>query len=133
MMEVCQSLGDVLDRITILELKIARIPDPEKVSHARRECDLLRSRWQVAGHGASAEEPALAAVNAELWEVEDALRVAEARADFGPAFVALARSVYHLNDRRAALKRAINIRLGSGLVEVKSYGSGSVRGIRTSP
>lgn len=122
MIEVSQSFGDVLDRITILNLKIERIGDRDKVRQARYERDLLRARWEETGLSAPEEEAALYSVNAALWTVEDELRRAEAREDFGERFVALARRVYQLNDQRAEFKRRINIALGSAIVEVKSYG-----------
>lgn len=120
-MEVPLPLGDVLDRITILRIKVRRIEDPAKRIHARRELDLLRRRWSMLGFESLAEEAKLEGVNEMLWEVEDRLRAMEAKGEFGPDFVEAARSVYRLNDRRAALKQAISKALGSELVEVKSY------------
>lgn len=123
-MKVEQSLGDVVDRVTILRLKEARIGDPAKVANVRRELDALAADWVREGlppMESLADWAALYEVNAALWEVEDDIRDCERRAEFGPRFVELARSVYRLNDRRAALKRAINTALGSALVEEKSY------------
>ena len=120
-MEIPVPLGDVLDKITILRIKTRKIENSEKLENVARELETLSSRWATAGHGSPPEEEELESVNASLWDVEDALRRHEAEQDFGEAFVRLARSVYHLNDRRAALKRAINIRLGSELVEEKDY------------
>lgn len=118
------SVGDLIDRLTILDLKAERITDPDKRAHAEAERAVL-SRVLV---DLALEEDAiaplvteLAEVNATLWDVEDSLRRHEARGDFGGTFVRLARLVYQTNDRRAALKRAINLATGSGLVEVKSY------------
>jgi hypothetical protein len=123
-------LGDVVDKITILRIKARRIADPAKVANVRRELDVLEAAWAAAGHPSLdrlANAAALAEVNEQLWDVEDALREHERRGDFGPEFVRLARSVYHLNDGRAARKRAINLELGSALVEEKSYaGYGSM-------
>lgn len=121
MLEVPFSYGDVLDRVTILELKAARVAGAERQANVARELALLRARWEAAGLPQPPEAAALRAVNTALWEVEDALRRLEAAGDFGPDFVALARRVYHLNDERAALKRAVNLRLGSGLIEEKQY------------
>jgi hypothetical protein len=118
------ALGDVLDRITILERKVARLVDAGAQARVRDELDALRGTWTAAGlpdPAAVPEYPALATVNATLWDVEDRLRAAEARGDFGAAFVADARTVYRENDRRAALKRAVNERFGSRFVEEKLH------------
>ena len=120
-MEIPLPLGDVLDRITILRIKARRITDTKKLHNVQAELNLLQARWDAQVFPTLAEEPALAEVNERLWEVEDALRALEDRAEFGPEFVALARSVYQLNDERAALKRSVNEALGSALVEEKSY------------
>ncbi|HJN76307.1 MAG TPA: DUF6165 family protein [Myxococcota bacterium] len=122
-MEVPLPLGDVLDRITILRIKVRRIEDVAKRLHARRELKLLERRWSMLGYGRLPEEGELEGVNEMLWEVEDRLRAMEARQDFDEDFVEAARSVYRLNDRRAALKAAVNEALDSELVEVKSYHS----------
>lgn len=121
-LSVQQSYGDVLDRITILEIKLARIPNADKRAHAARELKVLEQSWAAAGLPLALPERALlTAVNTQLWEVEDRLREREAAKDFGPEFVADARSVYRINDERAALKRRVNLSLGSDLLEVKSY------------
>jgi hypothetical protein len=116
--------GELIDKITILEIKARRIADPEKLRHVGAELAALAA-VRDTGLPASAELAALAAqltaVNEALWQVEDDLRDCERRQDFGPRFVELARSVYRHNDRRAALKRAVNDLLGSRLVEEKSY------------
>jgi hypothetical protein len=114
-------LGDVLDKITILRIKSRKIRDPGKLAHVRRELEALQARWHARGFPALAEEASLEEVNEALWDVEDHLRRHEAAADFGADFVERARSVYKLNDRRAALKRAVNEALGSELVEQKDY------------
>ena len=123
-MNVELPLGDVVDKVTILRIKSERIGAPDKRANVARELDTLKAAWRDATlpdmESLEAWEPLLT-VNGELWDVEDALREHESRADFGPRFVELARSVYHLNDKRAALKRAINEVLGSRLVEEKSY------------
>lgn len=124
-MKVESPLGDIVDRMTILQLKVQRLPTPTARTNAARELDRLRTAWRDAGHPPWAELPEavdLARVNGALWAVEDALRDHEARQDFGDRFVERARSVYRLNDERAALKRALNLRLGSYLIEEKSYG-----------
>jgi hypothetical protein len=128
------SWGELLDKISILEIKAERIADPARRANVGRELRALaRARDEAAGFpgrpGGPAAAPAgldrlvaeLRRVNETLWDVEDEIRLAERAGDFGPRFVALARSVYRTNDRRAALKRSINDLLGSRLVEEKSY------------
>lgn len=123
-MKVQLPLGDVVDKVTILRLKHAHMTDTAKQANVSRELEVLRAAWAAEGlqpmPTLSAWE-GLCEVNAKLWQVEDDLRMHEARRDFGAQFVALARSVYKLNDQRAALKRAINEALGSELIEEKSY------------
>jgi hypothetical protein len=119
------SPGEVLDKIGILRLKVARIGDAAKLANITRELGHLETAAQEALPDSAALDDLAARldrVNARLWDVEDALRDHEARGDFGPGFVALARSVYTLNDERAGLKRAINDLLGASIVEEKSYG-----------
>ena len=117
MVEIPVPVADLLDKITILRIKAARVKG-EALEHVQRELALLDARWTF---GDVPEAARLEAVNGELWNVEDALRDHESRGDFGKGFVELARSVYQLNDERARLKRAVNERLGSELVEVKAY------------
>lgn len=116
--------GEFLDRLTILEIKSERIADPAKLANVRRELDLMRATWAaspLAAGGIPAAVAELKQVNEALWEVEDRLRALEAERRFDSEFVELARSVYRTNDRRAALKRGLNVSLGSELVEEKSY------------
>jgi len=120
---VAVSWGELLDKITILELKRDRITDLGKRGNVLRELSAL-ARIAAACEGIGGLMPLmfrLKAVNRDLWEIEDAIRLEEARGRFGPRFVALARSVYRQNDRRAAIKREINGLLGSSLIEEKSY------------
>ena len=130
-MRVEMPLGDVVDRATILRIKVEQIPAARALILA--ELDALTSAWAADGLPPMedlADYGELAQVNRALWEVEDRLREHEGEQSFGPSFVELARSVYRLNDLRAALKRNINDLLASRLVEVKSY-SGQRRGIVT--
>ena len=116
--------GEVVDRITILELKQARLQGSAAV-HAGEQAAALRRDFEAV-HGPIVRIEGLVPlrrVNAALWAVEDQLRDHEARGAFGEDFVDLARSVYRLNDQRAALKRAIDDALGSALREHKSYGT----------
>jgi hypothetical protein len=117
------SAGELVDKLTILRVKAARI-DPSKRVNVEKERVLLEAvaaRELAAVPGLEALTAELEAVNAALWDVEEGKRDCERRQDFGPAFIALARRVYHENDRRAAIKRRINDAAGSDLIEEKSY------------
>ena len=118
------SPGELLDKITILRIKSARMSDAAKLANVRHELQLLEQTWAAAvpaGVSVAEEERALQAVNERLWEVEDRLRDLEAAKQFDPTFIELARAVYVTNDERATLKKRVNTRLGSKLVEEKSY------------
>jgi hypothetical protein len=122
--EVPVSPGEVIDKITILRLKSARIADGPKLANVRHELGLLEAlaaRAIPASGALAALEAELQEINAALWDIEDDIRAADARGDFGPGFVALAQAVYRTNDRRAAVKKKINLLLGSAIVEEKSY------------
>ena len=118
------SAGELIDKITILRVKAMRIGDPAKEANVRAELALLEA---IAAQDLQASEALerltaeLTQVNAALWDIEDGKRDHERRQDFGPSFVQLARRVYIDNDRRAAVKRAINALAGSEIVEEKSY------------
>jgi len=116
--------GELIEKITILELKAAYLTDAEKLGHVRHELQMLQqvARQAFEPSASLADLTAqLKAINAELWQIEDAIRLSEQKQDFGPQFIELARAVYHRNDRRAELKRQINALVGSRLVEEKSY------------
>ncbi|MBL1256069.1 hypothetical protein JJT62_04400 [Methylocystis sp. Sn-Cys] len=118
------SIGELFDRISILELKEHHIEDAKKLANVRQELKLLRETEFRLGLGGSDLEfvrRQLDEVNAALWAIEDEIRDCERKGDFGPRFIELARSVYHQNDRRAALKYRLNQLCGSSLVEEKSY------------
>ena len=118
------SLGELIDKITILRIKADRIGEPEKLVNVGRELALLERLARDDGASSPSIDgltDQLAAVNARLWQIEDAIRACEREGDFGPRFVKLAQSVYRENDTRAAIKRAINTLGGSALVEEKSY------------
>ena len=118
------SAGELIDKITILRVKAERIGDPAKESNVRKELALLEMVCLQTIGGVEGLDPLTAelfSVNAALWDIEDGKRDCERRQDFGPAFIALARSVYIENDRRAAIKRQINDLTGSDIVEEKSY------------
>ncbi len=116
--------GELIDKITILEIKSERMDDPAKLENVRRELEILSST-RDAELDASGELDDLAAklktVNEKLWVIEDDIRDCEAASDFGETFIGLARAVYQTNDERARLKREINVLLGSEIIEEKSY------------
>lgn len=118
------SVGEFLDKITILEIKSERIQDPEKLQNVRKELALLADTWAaspLSQTDISQNLTDLKEVNESLWDIEDQIRRKEAEKAFDDEFVRLARSVYQANDRRAAIKRELNRVLGSDLVEEKSY------------
>ena len=120
------SPGELLDKITILRIKSARMTDPLKLRNVRLELEALQQTWTsslYARADIAADEAALLAVNERLWIIEDDIREKERAQSFDARFIELARAVYFENDERAAIKRRINIRLGSGLIEEKSYRS----------
>jgi hypothetical protein len=118
------SYGELIDKITILEIKSERMADAAKLANVRDELQLLDALWMgdpASRTDVSAERAELKRINAALWEIEDEIRVKERDQAFDARFIELARAVYHTNDKRAAVKRAINLKLGSRLVEEKSY------------
>jgi hypothetical protein len=118
------SPGELVDKITILEIKSQRMKDPTKLVNVRTELDLLTSTWRSSGFASNdveADWRALRSVNEQLWDIEDRIRDKERGAAFDAEFIELARAVYVTNDERAAIKKRINSRLGSVLVEEKSY------------
>ena len=117
------SWGELLDKITILEIKQDRITDPEKTANVVRELAALRRVADQTAPSPAVEDRVaqLRVVNEQLWDIEDSIRDCERRRDFGAEFIALARAVYNTNDRRAEIKRDLNLMLGSELIEEKSY------------
>ncbi|WP_448098027.1 DUF6165 family protein [Luteibacter yeojuensis] len=118
------SYGELLDKMTILQIKLQEIKDEAKLANVRNELELLDATWKndKASETDIAEETArLLAVNQRLWKIEDDIRMKERAQAFDDEFIRLARSVYIENDERAAIKREINLKLGSTLVEEKSY------------
>lgn len=118
------SYGELIDKLTILEIKAERMRDPAKLANVRDELELLGATWANAPASATtivAERAELKRINESLWEIEDEIRLNEKTRTFDARFIELARAVYVTNDRRAAVKRAINEKLGSRLVEEKSY------------
>jgi hypothetical protein len=116
------SPGELLDKITILRIKAARMTDVTKVANVKLELSLLEKTWRESVDGdVSADELALHAVNERLWVIEDDIRDKERARAFDARFIELARAVYMENDERAAIKKRINLQLGSRIVEEKSY------------
>lgn len=121
------SYGELIDKISILEIKSERMQDAAKLVNVNREREALLATW--AAHPASRAQSiddlwaGLKRVNGELWDIEDRIRIKEAQGSFDAEFIELARAVYFINDERARLKRELNARLGSALVEEKSYAS----------
>ncbi len=124
-MKVEVSSGELLDKLTILELKLTNITDVQKLSNIQKEHDELNP---LAGQlfGSYGEElknlyNQLAEINSKLWTIEDDIRECERNKDFGSDFVSLARAVYFTNDKRSEIKKSINLLTGSGFIEEKSY------------
>jgi len=120
-MKIEVSNGEIIDKLTILQIKLERIKDTSKLKNLKKEYDEL---VKVTASIMSIEDPlykALYDVNFELWDIEDHIRDLERKQDFGKDFISTARSVYFKNDKRAELKKEINIRTASGLFEEKSY------------
>jgi hypothetical protein len=118
------SPGELLDKITILRIKSSRMRDAAKLANVRVELKLLEDTWSASGYAKSdiaADVTALLQVNERLWVIEDDIREKERAQAFDSEFVRLARAVYFENDERAAIKRRINLKLGSSIVEEKSY------------
>ena len=125
-LQVPVSWGELLDKITILQIKSERIATPEKLTNIRHELQLLvavRNESVVESMALQKLELRLRAVNEALWDIEDDIRRCEKAQDFGERFIDLARAVYRSNDQRAAIKYEINSLLGSEVVEEKSYES----------
>jgi len=121
---IAVSWGELFDKMTILEIKSEKLLNEAALANVRRELEGLREALAASSidrEAVSEKIAALRAVNSALWDIENSIRAYERRADFGEAFVQLARSVYAQNDKRARIKKEINSLLGSLLVEEKSY------------
>ena len=124
-MKVEVSNGELLDKLTILELKLSNISDVKKLSNIQKEHDELNplagQLFDSYGEELKNLYKQLAEINSELWTIEDDIRECERNKDFGSDFVSLARAVYFTNDKRSEIKKSINLLTGSGFVEEKSY------------
>ena len=118
------SVGEFLDKVTILEIKSERIKDAAKLENVNKELNLLNKIWaetEFAKVDISDEMARLKAINEKLWKIEDDIRDKERARSFDEGFIELARAVYYENDVRADIKKELNLKLGSDLVEEKSY------------
>lgn len=120
-MKIEVSNGEILDKLSILEIKMEKITDKEKKENIRKEFDLLVEAASAILSREHELYQSLLEVNRRLWDIEDRIRELERKKDFGSAFIETARAVYFENDRRAAIKKKINELTGSGLTEEKSY------------
>lgn len=121
-MTVEVSIGEFLDKLTILSIKLKYFKDPDKLANVRREYDYMQHELRMSGISIDPDDlERLSSVNEELWHIEDGIRLKEQKKEFDDQFVALARSVYITNDKRAAIKREVNIKYKSGFIEEKEY------------
>ncbi len=122
--EVEISVGELLDKITILRIKEERISDESKLININKELGVLQSQWEGSPYSKNNLDESIISlkeVNEKLWDIEDQIRYKEKEREFDKEFIQLARSVYIRNDERAEIKRIINRKTGSALVEEKSY------------
>jgi Family of unknown function (DUF6165) len=120
-MKIEVSNGEIIDKLTIIQIKLERIKDKGKLVNLKKEYDELIT---ISSSILNTSDPlylALYEVNCQLWDIEDLIRDLERKKEFGDDFISTARSVYFINDRRSELKREINIKTSSGLIEEKSY------------
>ncbi len=120
-MKIEVSNGEIIDKLTIIRIKLERIKDKAKLVNLQKEYDELINTSASIISASDTLYKELYEVNCELWDIEDHIRDLERKKDFGDDFIATARAVYIKNDRRSEIKRAINIRTSSGLIEEKSY------------
>jgi Family of unknown function (DUF6165) len=120
-MKIEASNGEIIDKLTIIQIKLERIKDSAKLENLRKEFTILS---QASSSIIAQDDPlyiSLYQINCDLWDIEDRIRELESKKDFGSDFVATAREVYLKNDKRSEIKREINLRTSSGLIEEKSY------------
>jgi len=120
-MKIEVSNGEIIDKLTIIQIKLKRIKDKAKQVNLQKEYnELIKASSSILNTSDPLYE-SLYDVNCELWDVEDHIRDLERKKDFGNDFISAARAVYIINDKRSELKREINIKTSSGLIEEKSY------------
>ena len=118
------SYGEILDKITILEIKAIKIKNEQKCKNVKYELNILLQTWNEhvkQSNDLDNLKERLKQVNQSLWDIEDNIRIKESKNQFDNEFIQIARSVYYENDKRAEVKKEINLFLGSELVEEKSY------------
>lgn len=121
-MEIDVSIGEVLDKITILSIKLEKFKDESKISNVKKEYELLASKLKHVGINSNSKEfEDLKNINLKIWDIEDNIRIKESKKEFDDEFIKLARSVYFENDERARLKKEINLSRSSELIEEKEY------------
>ena len=120
-MKIEVSNGEIIDKLTIIQIKLQRIKDKGKLINLKKEYDELITASSSIFDTSDPLYLALYAVNCKLWDIEDRIRDLERKKEFGDDFISVARSVYFINDKRSELKREINIKTSSGLIEEKSY------------
>ena len=121
-MKVEISIGELVDKVSILSIKLKKVKSKEKLKNILKEFDLLKVVMEECGIKIDSQDfLRLEKVNLHLWDIEDKIRIQEAKQDFGMEFIKLARSVYFENDIRAEIKKEVNIKFGSDLIEEKEY------------
>ena len=121
-MKIEVSNGELVDKVTILTIKLEKIKSPAKLANIRREVGPLQKAMHAIGIDETDKRfTRLLQINYRLWEIEDTIREKEQHKEFDEAFIQLARQVYHENDRRSAVKREINLSTGSSIIEEKQY------------
>ena len=121
-MQIEISIGELVDKVTILSIKLEKIKNPDKLKNIKKEYDLLYESMKKTGITKDSEQFInLVQVNLSLWDIEDKIRIKEANKQFDDDFIQLARSVYFENDKRAEIKKQINLTFGSDLIEEKEY------------
>jgi len=120
-MKIEVSNGEIIDKLTIIQIKLERIKDRTKLLNLQKEYDELINASSSILSTSDPLYEALYEVNCELWDIEDRIRDLERKKEFGDEFISVARAVYYKNDKRSEIKREINIKTSSGLIEEKSY------------
>jgi hypothetical protein len=121
-MKVEVSIGELVDKVSILSIKLKKVKDANKLENIKKEYAILSKAMEQSGISLdSLEFKRLESINLKLWDIEDQIRTKEAKKEFDEGFIGLARSVYFTNDERAEIKRSVNIKYGSGIVEEKEY------------